>query len=311
MKFLLWLSALAALSILPAALQSDFYINICSQILIAALIASSLNLLVGYAGLTSLGHAAFAGTAAYAIVWLSIAGVGPAAAVGIALLCVGVMAAVFGYLALRATGLGFLMITLALGQVLWGVAYRYVDLTGGDNGLSLPGRPDVFGFDIGTPAAFYYLTLVVFLLVLIALVAFVRSPLGLSIQGTRDQPRRMRALGYNVWLIQWLVFIAAGLLGGVGGVLYAYYHQYINPQFLALTNSAEYLLMVIAGGSGSIAGPVVGAAVVVLAKTVVSAYVARWLMLLGIVFVLIVLFMPEGMVPGLARLAKAIRARLS
>lgn len=311
MKPLLSLAALGGLAVLPQVIQADFYINICSQILIAALVASSLNLLVGFAGLTSLGHAVYPGIAAYAVAWMGLSGFNPVVSIGAAIGLVAVVAAMFGYLALRATGLGFLMITLALGQVLWGIAYRYVDLTGGDNGLSLASRPVLLGIDLHSPMAFYYVTLVIFVLALACIIVIVKSPFGLSLQGARDQPRRMRALGYNVWLIQWSAFVLAGVIGGVGGVLYIYYHQYINPQYLSLTNSAEYLLMVIAGGAGSIGGPVVGAALVVIAKTVVSAYVVRWLMLLGIVFVLIVMFLPEGIVPGLGRMARRIRRRQS
>lgn len=303
------LLTLGVLIALPLAIPVDFYINIGSQVLIAALIASSLNLLVGFAGLTSLGHAIYPGVAAYSVALLSLAGFNPFLCIAISIAIVAAVAALCGYLALRATGLGFLMITLALGQVLWGIAYRYVHLTGGDNGLSLPVRPSLLGLSLSSPTVFYYVALAVFLLGLAAVIMFVRSPFGIALRGTRDQPRRMRALGYDVWLIQWLAFIFASILGGVGGVLYIYYQQFINPQYLSLTNSAEFLLMVIAGGSGSILGPVVGAALVVTAKTIVSAYVVRWLMLLGIVFIVIVVFMPEGIVPGLARFFRSLRLR--
>jgi branched-chain amino acid transport system permease protein len=120
----------------------------------------------------------------------------------------------------------------------------------------------------------------------------------------------MRALGYNVWLIQWLSFVFAGFWGAVAGLLYAYYHQFVSPQTLHLTTSAEALLMVIAGGTGTLFGPVVGAALVVILKNVVSAYITRWLILLGAIFVAIVLFMPEGLLPGLAAWIRRIKERL-
>jgi len=119
----------------------------------------------------------------------------------------------------------------------------------------------------------------------------------------------MRALGYNVWLIQWLSFVFAGFWGAVGGLLYAYYHQFVSPQTLHLTTSAEMLLMVIAGGSGTLLGPMVGAALVVILKNVISAYITRWLILLGVIFVVIVLFMPEGLVPGVTRWVRSLRSR--
>lgn len=292
-------AALLAVPLIP----SPYYVNVASQALIAGIFALSLNLLVGYAGLTSLGHAAYLGLAAYAVAWLTTrAGLGHVAAAAAALGLTLVMAAFFGLLALRGTGLGFLMITLALGQILWGVAYRWVSLTGGDNGLTGVTRPEPFGLDLSSPGAFFYFTLAVAGLVFAAVAVYVRSPLGAAVQGSRDQPRRLRALGHNVWMVQWVTFVVAGLGGGVAGLLFIYYNQFVAPGVLALTSSAEVLLMVIAGGAGTLAGPLVGAATVVLLKTVVSAYLTRWVMLLGVVFVLIVVFMPEGLVPGLSRL---------
>ena len=114
----------------------------------------------------------------------------------------------------------------------------------------------------------------------------------------------MSALGYNVWLIRWITFVVSGVLGGVAGLMYVYYHQFISPHSLALANSAEMLLMVIAGGAGTLSGPVVGAALVLLLKNVASGYVDRWVMLLGTVFILIVMFLPGGIVAGLARLRR-------
>lgn len=297
-------AALGGAGLLAVALiPSPYYVNVASQILIAAVFALSLNLLVGYAGLTSLGHAAYLGLAAYAVAWLTRnAGLGHLAAAAAALILTTACAAFFGVLALRGTGLGFLMITLALGQILWGVAYRWVTLTGGDNGITGLTRPAPFGLDLTAPRAFYLFTLAVAAAVFAALAVFVRSPLGAAVQGSRDQPRRMRALGHNVWVVQWVTFVLAGVAAGVAGVLFAYYNQFVAPGVLALTSSAEVLLMVIAGGAGTLLGPVVGAATVVVLKTVVSAYITRWVMLLGAVFVLIVVFMPEGLVPGLARL---------
>ncbi|HXG04155.1 MAG TPA: branched-chain amino acid ABC transporter permease [Candidatus Binatia bacterium] len=279
-----------------------YYVNVASQILIAAVFASSLNLLVGYAGLTSLGHAAYLGFAAYTVGWLTTrAGLGHLAAAVLALGLTTIMAAFFGLLALRGTGLTFLMITLALGQILWGIAYRWVSLTGGDNGLTGLTRPRPLGLDLTPPAAYYLFTLAVTAVTLAGIAMYVRSPLGAAVQGSRDQPRRLQALGHNVWMVRWLTFVLAGAAAGVAGLLFVYYNQFVAPGVLALTSSAEALLMVIAGGAGTLPGPVVGAAIVVALKTIVSTYLTRWVMLLGVVFVLIVVFMPEGIVPGLAR----------
>jgi branched-chain amino acid transport system permease protein len=211
------------------------------------------------------------------------------------------LAAVFGWIALRATGLGFLMLTLALSQVLWGVAYRWVSVTEGDNGMRGMTRPAPFGLDLEDPMLFYYFALGVALVALWLLIRFVQSPFGAAVRGTRDQPRRMSALGYDVWTIRWLVYVYAAFWAAVAGLLYIYYNKYIHPTALSLTSSAEGLLSVIAGGAGTLAGPIVGAAIVVLLKNYVSAYVERWNMLLGFVFVFIVIFMPEGLVPGIRR----------
>jgi branched-chain amino acid transport system permease protein len=298
-------AAVAVLFLVPAFLPFDYYVNIASQILIAAIFASSLNLLVGYGGLISLGHAGYLGASAYAVAWLATrAGLSHLWASLGALGLTTLMAAVFGVLSLRATGLGFVMITLALGQILWGVAYRWVSLTGGDNGLSGFGRPQPFGLDLSSANRFYLFALAVFAIAFLFASVFVRSTFGAGLQGTRDQPRRMQALGWDVWSIRLVTFVVAGFWAAVAGVLYADYNQFISPHVLALTNSAEVLLMVIAGGAGTLLGPIVGAAVVILLKNVVSAYVTRWVLLLGLVFVVIVLYMPEGLVPGIVRLRR-------
>ena len=280
-------------------LLGEYYVNLASQILIFAVFAASINLLLGYGGLPTLGHAAYLGVSAYlsALVALKL-GLGHAFAAPIALLGTVLMAGLFGLIALRATGLGFLMLTLALSQVLWGTALRWVSMTDGDNGLRGMTRP--FGLDAAAP--FYYFVLLVTAVSIWLMARYVASPLGAALKGTRDQPRRMGALGHHVWMVRWITFVYAGFWGGVSGLLFVYYHKYIHPVSLSLANSAEGLLAVIAGGSGTLAGPLVGAAIVMLLKNWVSAYIERWNMLLGFVFVFIVIFMPEGVVPGVRRL---------
>jgi branched-chain amino acid transport system permease protein len=295
-------TVVAALAALPLV-AGDYYINLASQVLIAALFALSLNLLVGYAGLTSLGHAAYMGVSAYLSGWFYLKlGLSHLLAAPLALAGTTLMAALFGLIALRASGISFLMITLALGQVLWGLAFRWVSVTNGDNGLSGLTRPKPFGVDLDGAVAFYFFTLIVSAACTACIAALACSAFGAVLRGARDQPRRMLALGHNVWLVRYLTFVSAGFWAAVSGLLYVYYHKFIHPQALGLTNSAEVLLMVIAGGSGTLLGPMAGAAIVVLLKNYVSAYVERWTMLLGFVFLAIVLFMPDGLVPGLRRL---------
>jgi branched-chain amino acid transport system permease protein len=213
----------------------------------------------------------------------------------------------FGLIALRATGLSFLMITLAISQVLWGLAYRMTSVTNGDNGITGITRPMPFGVSLESASSFYWFTLIVTAASFAAMATFVLSTFGSSLRGVRDQPRRMAALGYNPWMIRWITFIYSGFWAGVAGLLYVYYHKYIHPTSLSTTNSAEGLLGVIAGGSGTLGGPVVGAALVSLLKNYASGYIERWNMLLGIVFLLIVLLMPTGIVPGIRKLVGRIR----
>jgi len=307
-----WLAALGvALAALPW-IAGEFYVNLASQVLIAAIFAASINLLLGYGGLPTLGHASYVGVAAYVSAWLYLKlGLGHWLTAPIALAATTLMACLFGLIALRATGLGFLMLTLALSQVLWGTAYRWVSVTDGDNGLRGLTRPAPFGISLDDSTAFYYFALIVTALSIWLMARFVDSPFGAALRGTRDQPRRMAALGHNVATIRWLTFIYAGFWGAVSGLLFVYYHKYIHPISLSLQSSAEGLLAVIAGGSGTLAGPIVGAAIVVILKNYVSAYIERWNMLLGFVFVLIVVFMPEGLVPGLRRWWAAWKARRS
>jgi branched-chain amino acid transport system permease protein len=294
--------ALVALVTVPYWMPGEYYVNVSSQILFYAVFALGLNVLAGYAGLVSLGHAGLLGIAAYATGYVLQAGYGHTAAILVALLLGLVSMAVYAVLSLRATGIGFIMITLALGEIIWGLCYRWISITGGDNGINLHGRPHPFGISIAGPVAFYYTTLIVFLVALAVVAMFVRSPLGAALMGTRDQPRRMNALGYHVWAIRFWACMFSGLLTAVSGVLFVYYTQFISPQALDLTSSAEVLLMVISGGAGTLLGPIVGAALVVIVKSVVSGFIERWNMLLGAIFVAIVILMPEGLVPGTARL---------
>jgi branched-chain amino acid transport system permease protein len=302
MKHAGWIVLLLALLALPLAM-GEYYVNLTSQIFIAVIFAASLNLLVGYGGLPSLGHASWLGLAAYISAWMSLKlGLGHWVTAPAALLGTTLVACAFGWISLRATGLGFLMLTLALSQVLWGTAYRWVSVTDGDNGLRRLTRPAPFGVSLDDATAFYYFALAVTVIAVALMAVFVASPFGAALKGARDQPRRMSALGHDVWRIRWITFVYSAFWGAVSGLLFVFYNKYIHPASLSIQSSAEGLLGVIAGGSGTLAGPIVGAAIVMLLKNYVSAYIERWNMLLGFVFVFIVIFMPDGVVPGVRRL---------
>ncbi len=297
-----FLISAAVLVAVPWIVKGDFYINMASQVLIYALFALSINLMLGYGGMVSLGHAAYLGVAGYTCILLVIAGYGQLTSAVIAVLFSTAFAGVFGVLSLRAPGLGFIMITLAIGQIIWGIAYRANNLTGGDNGMSFPARPMPFGFDIRDAKSFYFFTLIVFAIAFFFLWRFSRSPFGASLMGTKEQPRRMRMLGHNVWLVQLLTFVMAGFWASIASVLFVYYNLFLSPHALALQQSAEILLMAILGGATSLTGPIVGAAIITLTKNVISTYVERWNTLLGAIFVIVIIFMPYGLVPGCKQL---------
>lgn len=299
---------LMVLITLPLWLRDSFYVNIASQVLIWSIAAMGLNVLVGYAGLVSLGHASLFAIGGYSVGIAMGAGFGQFPAFIIGLTAVLLISATFGALALRSTGIGFLMITLAIGQILWGVAYRWVALTNGDNGINIPARPQPFGFDIEGPTPFYYVVLIAFALTFAFTVRLVFSPLGVAIRGTRDEPRRMTALGYNVWLTRYIAFVMSGFFSGMAGLLFLYYNSFVSPQIMTVQSSAEILLMVLSGGSATIFGPVVGALIIVFMKNVASSFVERWNLVLGLIFVLIIIFIPEGIVPGIARLKISLGA---
>jgi branched-chain amino acid transport system permease protein len=223
------------------------------------------------------------------------------------------VAAVFGLVALRAAGVYFLMITLALGMVAWGLAHRWVSLTHGDNGIAGIPRPDLgLPVSLAKPVPFYCFALAAFLLAFWLLRLIVRSPFGQTLVGIRESESRMRTLGYHVWLHTYVGFVIAGGFGSFSGVLWAYYNGFVSPAELA--TSVEVLLMVALGGRGTLLGPVLGAGMIVLLKNLVSVYTHRWLLILGAVYILTIAYAPEGVVGGVRRLlgkAKAVERRLA
>ena len=285
------LAAAAVAPVLPS-----YPLTLLTQAVIVAILAMSLDVLLGYTGLASLGHAAYFGVAAYAVAILStqyqrgfvvcfIVGVGLAA----------VVAAVFGLLAIRAIGTYFLMITLALGMVVWGLAFRWVSMTKGDNGIAGVPRPELgAAWNLWNPLPFFYFALLGLVLAWALLALIVRSPFGLTLKGIRESESRMRALGYNVWLHKYLAFVLSGTFAGFAGVFWAYYNGFVSPVDVQLVTSVETLLMVALGGPGTLAGPALGAGVIVFLKNFVSVYTKRWLLILGAVYIGVILFAPRG-----------------
>jgi branched-chain amino acid transport system permease protein len=196
---------------------------------------------------------------------------------------------------LRTTGVYFLMITLALGMVVWGLAHRWVTMTQGDNGISAIPRPDLgLPWSLALSVPFYYFALAGFLIAYWILHVIVRSPFGQTLVGIRESESRMRTLGYHVWLHKYIGFVIAGGFGGFAGVLWAYYNGFVSPVDLQLATSVEILLMVALGGRGTLLGPALGAGIIVFLKNLVSVYTHRWLLILGAVYILTIVYAPEG-----------------
>jgi branched-chain amino acid transport system permease protein len=285
---------LLAAAVLVPTLGSNFYVSLVSNFLIFGLLAMSLDLMAGYTGLVSLGHAAALGIGAYGVAVGMARGLSADASIGLALLVILVTAAAFGLVAVRVGGITFVMLTLALGQIVWGLAYRWVSISGGDNGLPVGDRPSIGPIDLGTSDAYYYFVLVVFVVCAALMWLLVRSPFGLSLRGIQDNQQRMRTLGYNVWLHKYLVYVISSFFGGIAGILFAFFNSYVSPTAIDFPHNGTVVQMVVVGGLGTLWGPFVGAILIVLMQQYVSIYVARWVTVLGIIFVLVVLFARGG-----------------
>jgi len=286
--------------------SSRYVAGIIRQILIFAIFASSLNLLVGYAGLPSLGHAAFFGGGAYAAaiaaqrlgtdqLFVSL-GAGIAGAALLALL--------IGFLAVRALGIFFLMLTLALAQMVFALAFQATDLTGGSNGFSNVHRPTLFGLDLSAANDLYALVCVAFLLVGLLLWRVTTSTYGRALVGVRENERRMRALGYDTRTLKLSAFVLAGAIAGVAGALSSYEFRFVSPNDVALSTSVTGFVMVLIGGASSLIGPILGTALVLLIERVLPSELPAQTVL-GIVFILFVVFARQGVVGALRRVVRA------
>jgi len=292
---LIVLAALAAM----APFVGSYVLVLMTQALVLGIIAMSVDLLLGYTGLPSLGQAAYLGMGAYVTAILASTygfglGGGFWLVVLLGILAGAAAAALFGLFAVRAGGVYFLMITLALGMCVWGLAYRWNSLTGGDNGINMPGRPD-FGIALADDLNYFYLVLGFFVLSLGALYVLVRSPFGRSLVGIRERELRMRILGYNTWLHKYLAFVIAGGFGGLAGVLWAHLTGIVSPGDVILTTSVDVLLMVVLGGPGTLVGGAIGAGVVVFLREYLATIVPWWQYVLGAVYVLTILYLPGGL----------------
>jgi branched-chain amino acid transport system permease protein len=291
--------ALAILAVVTPFLP-EYVCILFIQALIFAILAMGLDVLLGYTGLASLGQAAYFGVGAYTVAILTTrCGFGFFPSLILGVLLAAAVAAIFGLIAIRATGVYFLMLTLALAMVVWGLAHRWNSLTDGDNGISGIPRPEL-GFDLGNYINLFYFVLVFFVLCLAALYILTNSPFGRSLVGIREGEERMSMLGYNVWLHKYLAFIVAGTFAGIAGVLWAFYKNFVGPDDLSIDVSVEALLMVALGGPATLVGAAVGAGVIVFLRNYVSIYYSGWPYILGGMYIITILYLPGGLI-GIAR----------
>ncbi len=311
-KSLLLISSTLLLILLPPLLQligEEYLISLGSRILIYALAAVSLDLILGYGGMISLGHAAFFGIGAYVVAIFSYHNFdgtplfswpfvlqGQEAALllwPMAMLIAALAATIIGALSLRTSGMHFIMITLAFAQMLF---FFFVSLEayGGDDGLSLLARNSFPGLDLSNDSHFYYLCLALLGIFLLIAYRLVASRFGMVIRGSRENQKRMQALGFPTFRYKLVCFIIAGAAAGLAGALIANHTEYVSPGLMHWTRSGVILVMVLLGGSGTLFGPVLGAATFLILEEVLSIYTEHWMLYLGPCLILVALFARHG-----------------
>lgn len=276
--------------------------TLATEMLIFALLAMSIDIMEGYAGRTTLCHGALFGISTYVLLYYAVEHGGSVwAGVGLGVLASVAVAVVFALLAVRTSGVYFLLLTLALGMIIWGIALRWSTVTGGENGIRGRVRPEA----LSDPASFYYFVLAVFAVLFFLMWRFVNSPFGRTLQGLRESETRMRTLGYDVHLHLFLGFVVSGFFAGVAGTLYGFFNNFVSPTTVGITTSVMGLLMVLVGGAGTLIGGFIGSVIIISLQVFVSDYTERWSMVLGLMFIIIIIFAPEGVLGKLRQMLAA------
>jgi branched-chain amino acid transport system permease protein len=288
--------ALALVPPVAALLDQPFYIDLFRRMMIFGIAALSLDLILGYGGMVSFGHAAYLGIGAYAVGVLAFHGFDNGFLQwGLAILASGLAAFVIGAISLRTSGVYFIMITLAFAQMLYYLGIS-IETYGGDDGMRLASRSRFGGLlDLGDPAAFYYVVMAILVLLLVLGHRLVNARFGLVIRAARSNEPRARAIGLSTFRYKLTAFVIAGAMCGLAGALLANHTEYVTPEFMQWTRSGEIMFMVILGGMGSLTGPVLGALVLLLLEDVLSAWTAHWQIILGPFLILVVLFAKRGL----------------
>ncbi len=293
-----WLGILAAVVLLPVVVRHA----IASLIWIFAIFGLGLNLLLGYTGLLSFGQSTFFGSAAYVGGYLlKHYAINVFVALAVGVVVGAVSAALVGYLCVQRSGLYFIMLTFALNQMFYFIAYQWTSVTGGEDGMPGIGRPAMLGVDFRQPLAYYIFVAVLFLVSLGVMKRIVESPLGKILQATRENELRARSVGYDVARFKLLAFVIGGAYSGLAGVLYAMLFGIVPLEAIGFVFSGDVVFATLIGGSGSLYGPVIGSFVFIWLSESVSVVWARWPLLLGVAFVIVVLFFRGGCVEAWAR----------
>ena len=276
-------------------LAGDYPRALIAEIYIFAIFAMSLDLLLGFTGLMSLGHAAFFGLGAYAVAILgTLFGINAWLALAAGIVVAAAGAALIGFFCVRLSGIPFLMLTLAFSQLVFSVALKWRDVTGGSDGMAIAEKPSFFGIELANSLAMYFMALAFMLLAYWMLRRLLNAPLGHVFVGIRENEPRMLAIGFNTRGYKLLSFTIAGAFAGLAGGLYAVFNSFISPDAIYWTSSGDILIMTMLGGAGTLIGPAIGAGVFLLMKNVVSSYSDHWLAIIGAVFISCVLFFPGG-----------------
>ena len=295
------------LVVVPMFTQSAYILTLGSLILIYSILAISVDLL-SCMGLTSLGHAGFFAFAAYGVGNLTVKqGLSAELAVLITIFLTVLLAMLFGFLTNKVWGNTYLMVNLALGQSIWGLAFRLDVITMGEVGLIGIKRPTWFGINFSNNVTFYYFLFIVFILVFFFVYRFMESPFGITVRGIKQSSKRMSALGYGIYKHKFITYVISGTLAGIAGILFCFFFRIVTPTNAHSVTSSKAFLMSLVGGSGTLIGAVIGATAVVLLENFVSAFTERWLSILGALYVITVMFSPRGVMGTYSM----IRARLS
>jgi len=291
---------LAAVVLLPFAVRPA----IAAEIWIFAIFGLGLNLLLGYTGLLSFGQSTFFGSAAYVAGWLlKHYGISTLFALGIGVGVGAVSAAVVGYLCVQRSGLYFIMLTFALNQLFYFTAYQWTSVTGGEDGMPGVPRPAMLGIDFKDPLIYYAFVSLLFLVSLWIMKRIVASPLGKILQAIRENEIRAEAIGYDVPRFKLLAFVIGGAFSGLAGVLYAMLFGIVPLEAISFVFSGNVVFATLIGGSGSLYGPVIGSFVFIWLSESMSTVWARWPLLLGVAFVIVVLFLRGGIVEAWHKLS--------